>query len=119
MGTAIYGSPEALWARNPRKVSKRSSRACRPGVSKKRRKTPKNLKKSQKGVKISVWGFFGHFFDPLDGAARKDPFETFWGFSGPEGLGTPVYGSFHRNFSGNYSADCWLFQSCLSVGPDL
>ena len=41
IGAAIYRSPKALWARNSQKVSKRCSRASRPGASKKCRKSPK------------------------------------------------------------------------------
>ena len=81
-GAAIYRSPEALWARNPQKVSKKCSRASRPGVSKKCRKVPNDPKKSQKDYKSSVWGLFRHFFDIPGGEAREHLFDTFWGFRG-------------------------------------
>ena len=42
VGSAIYTSPEALWAQNPQKVSKRSSQAVQPEVQKKCRKSPQN-----------------------------------------------------------------------------
>ena len=63
IGAAIYRSPEAIWARNPQEVSKRCSRASRPGVSKKCRKVLNNPKKRQKDYKISVRGLLRHFFD--------------------------------------------------------
>ena len=43
IGAAIYRSLEGLRVRNPQKVSKRCSRASRPGVSKKCRKSPRTL----------------------------------------------------------------------------
>ena len=54
-------------------------------VSKKSQRTRKRVKKMSKSV-------FGDFFDT---------FLTLWagGIWGPEGLGTPVYGSSHRKFS--------------------
>ena len=43
---------------------------------------PKNPKKSQKGVTISVRGLFRHFFDTPGQEAQEDLFETFWGVRG-------------------------------------
>ena len=51
-------------------------------VKKVPKKSQKDLQKSQKCVKINVWGLFGHFFDTPGGEALEDPFETFWGFRG-------------------------------------
>ena len=79
---AIYWSPEVLWAPHPQKVSKRRSRASRPGVSKKCRKVSNDSKMSQKDSKISVRGLFRHFFDTPGREARERLFETFWGFRG-------------------------------------
>ena len=61
---------------------------------------PKDPKKSQKGVKISVWRHFRHFFDTPGGEAREDPFETFWGFrgSGVWGVSFVHFGSFFAFF---------------------
>ena len=44
MGTATDRNPEALWARNPQTVSKRSSRASWPGVPDKESKRCHNLR---------------------------------------------------------------------------
>ena len=105
IGTAIYRSPKPLWARNSQKVSKGSSRASRPGVSKTCRKSPKRpekeSKRCQKGVKISVQGLFRHFFDTPGGVVREDLLETSWGISGLGGVEIPVYGDSNRKTVGN------------------
>ena len=62
IGAAIYRSPEALWARNPQKVSKRCSRASRPRVSKKCRKKSRMTRKESKRLQNQCSGdFFGTF----------------------------------------------------------
>ena len=55
IGTAMQRSAEALWVRNPQKVSKRSSQGSRPRVSKKCRKSPKGpeLSSSHRSTRIA------------------------------------------------------------------
>ena len=78
---AIYGSLEALRAENCKKVSKKSSRAFRSGVS----------KKSRKGRKVPQMRLFGDFsgtfrpsrdfFETPGRKAQEDFLETFSRFS--------------------------------------
>ena len=50
---AIYRSPEACWARNPQKVSKRCSWVSGPECQKSVEKVPNDPKTSQKDCQIS------------------------------------------------------------------
>ena len=86
--TAIYRNPEALWARNPQKVSKRSSQASRPGVSKKCRKgrTRKRVKKVSK----SVFGAFPGTFLTLRVGRTGKTFLRLLVISGLGAVETPV-----------------------------
>ena len=62
---SIYRSSEALWARNPQKVSRRSSRppGLRPRVSKKcRKKSQRTQQKSQKRCQNQCSGTFSRLF---------------------------------------------------------
>ena len=88
IGAAIYRSPEALWARNRQKVSKRCSRASRPGVSKKCRKSPKWPEKET----------FSTLFCHSRRGGPGSPFWDFLGISGSGGVETPVYGDCTRKF---------------------
>ena len=75
--------------RNPQKVSKRTSRASRPGVSKKCRKSPKMTRKRVKNTtKISARGLF------LTLRARSLLGKSFLRLFGD--FGAPVYGDCHR-----------------------
>ena len=78
---AIYGSLEALRAENRKKVSKKSSRAFRPGVSKKSRKGRKVSEKCSKSVILGTFRPFRDFFETPGRKAREDFLETFLRFS--------------------------------------
>ena len=111
----IYRSPEAIWARNPQKVSKRSSRASRPGVLKKCQKVPKS-----KGVKIGVRRHFRHFFDTLSGPGR--PCWDFLGISRLGGVETPVSGDCDRkymSFSNAWGEHTLLLIVCVFFCRDI
>ena len=97
----IYRSLHTPEPRNPQKVSKSRSRASRPGVSKKCRKSPRTL------ILESFWLIFESFetFSTLFWhswpGGPGTPFWDFLGISGPEDLGTPVYGGRTRNVWGS------------------
>ena len=71
-GTAIYRSPEALWARNPEEVSERSSRASPLGVLKKCRKRPPNTAfDTFLTLSWVLWDFFDTFLTLRAGRLGK------------------------------------------------
>ena len=83
--------------RNPQKVSKRSSQASPPGVSKKCRKSPPN---TDFDAFLTLFRVLWDFVDTFLTLQAGRPGKTFWdflGISGPQGLGTPVYGGSNRN----------------------
>ena len=92
MGTAIYRSLDTPEPRNPRKVSKRCSRASRPGVPKKCRKSPRTLILLVFLTHFQViWDLFRHFFDTPGREAREHLFETFRGGFGGSGAWRLLY----------------------------
>ena len=76
----MYRSPEAVWAEIPKMSQKGLPGAPGPECQKNVEKVPKDSKKSQKGVKISVRGLFRNSFDTLGLRGPRRPFETFGGF---------------------------------------
>ena len=83
-----YSECQALPAQNAKTVSKRTSRACRPGVPK---KVPKKSKKSRKSAKERLFRDDFDFFGTLLALRADRPGTTFlrlfWHF-GPGGPGT-------------------------------
>ena len=83
MGAAIYRSRHTPEPRNHKKVSKRSSRASPPGVSKKCRQSPPNTDFAVSLTRFRVfWDFFDTFSTLWAGRPGEDGFETFLGFRG-------------------------------------
>ena len=70
-----------LRAENCEKVSEKSSRAFRPGVSKKSRKGRKLPEKSPKSVILGSFQPFRDFFETPGRKGREDFLETFWRLS--------------------------------------
>ena len=95
IGAAIYRSPEALWARNPQKVSKGGfpglpARSVKK-VSKKSQMTPKRVKKTTKSV-------FGDFFDTFLTLRAGRPGKSFlrlFGDFGARGCGDSCVWGLH------------------------
>ena len=78
----VYRSLEALWAENREKVSKKSSWAFRPRVSKESRKGRKVPAKFPKSVISGTFRpFRDFFFETSSRKAQEDFFETFLRFS--------------------------------------
>ena len=80
IGAAIYRSPDPVWARNPQKVSQRSSRPLTPECHKSAEKVQKDSKECQKCVNQESL----RQTKPKKGAKRKvhefRPFCEFWCF---------------------------------------
>ena len=95
IGADIYRSPEALWARNPQKVSKWCSRASRPGVSKKCRKSAKCPEKESKRLQHQCSGTFSTLFLTLPTGRPGKSFLRLFGDSGARGCGDSCIWGLH------------------------
>ena len=83
MGTAIYRSLHTPEPRNPKKVSKRSSRASPPGVPKKCRKSPRTLIFDTFLTRFRVfWDFFDTFLTLRAGRPGRTVLRLFSRFRG-------------------------------------
>ena len=94
--TAIYRGPAVLWARNPRKVSKRSTRASQPGVSKKCRK---KSQKTRKRVKVVSKSVFKDFSRGNLNRCTKRPLQDSAIISSTPGMGKSVFCCAHHRVS--------------------
>ena len=95
-------SPHPRAPKCPRKCKKRLPGPPGTECQKSVEKVPKEPRKSQKGVGVSVRGLFRHFFGTPSGKAQEDLFETFWGFRG-----SGVWRLLYMGFAIATSAGIW------------
>ena len=110
IGATKNRSPEALWAQNSPKVSRRSSQAFRPGVSKKCRKSSKGPEKESRTV-------LGNFFDTFSTLRARRPRKTVLRLLGD--FGPRASGLWRLLYMGIAMVTLWIVWRVTAAWPQL